>query len=310
MRGRSHEIALGYWQGRQAQEKDNEIYGKGASYYYKYRQQDARLGRFWSVDPLAGKYPWKSPYAFAMNRLVDVVELEGLEITRSPVQYDPQSGKYKVTYYFMTKVEVAQEALLSDDEVQDVLEGAARIFSSQQAAGTPDDPLIELKVKVLDNATITTRFVGKLPKDLYGRTLYGGYTPSKERLVEIEVATQQNKVDWDVVLAHEIAHAMGLAHPWETSLKDISMQNPLFKKWVSEKEAAFRGSGGSPNLENLQAMLLSDNSEYGEMARRIFRNLMNSYQNPIEALKGSGTELTLDQRKAMLNRVGMEGSQK
>jgi len=42
-------------------------------------QHDARLGRFWSVDPLAGKYPWNSPYAFGENRLVDGVEWEGLE---------------------------------------------------------------------------------------------------------------------------------------------------------------------------------------------------------------------------------------
>ncbi len=87
MRGRLYEIALGYWQGRQAQEKDNEIYGKGASYYYKYRQQDARLGRFWRVDPLAAKYPYYSPYSFSGNRLVDAVEWEGLE--PDPVQEPP-----------------------------------------------------------------------------------------------------------------------------------------------------------------------------------------------------------------------------
>ena len=32
---------------------------------------DPRLGRFWSVDPLASKYPWNSPYAFAENRVID-----------------------------------------------------------------------------------------------------------------------------------------------------------------------------------------------------------------------------------------------
>ena len=40
---------------------------------------DARIGRFLSIDPLAGKYPWNSPYAFSENRVIDAVELEGLE---------------------------------------------------------------------------------------------------------------------------------------------------------------------------------------------------------------------------------------
>jgi uncharacterized protein (TIGR02594 family) len=65
--------------GFQAQEKDNEIYGKGNTYYFKFREHDARIGRFWSVDPLAAKYPHYSPYQFSGNRLTDMVELEGLE---------------------------------------------------------------------------------------------------------------------------------------------------------------------------------------------------------------------------------------
>lgn len=38
-----------------------------------------RLGRFFAVDPLAREYPHNSPYAFSENRLLDGVELEGLE---------------------------------------------------------------------------------------------------------------------------------------------------------------------------------------------------------------------------------------
>ena len=88
------------------QEKDSEIYGRGASYYYKYRQHDARLGRFWSVDPLARKYPYYSPYSFSGNRLVDAVEWEGLEPDRPPmyvgevythVNLDIVSGKLEIT---------------------------------------------------------------------------------------------------------------------------------------------------------------------------------------------------------------------
>jgi hypothetical protein len=46
---------------------------------YKYRVHDPRIGRFLSIDPLAPDYPHNSPYAFSENRVIDAVELEGLE---------------------------------------------------------------------------------------------------------------------------------------------------------------------------------------------------------------------------------------
>ena len=63
----------------QGQEKDNEIKGIGNSINYKFRMYDPRIGRFFAVDPLTAKYPWNSPYAFSENRVIDGVELEGLE---------------------------------------------------------------------------------------------------------------------------------------------------------------------------------------------------------------------------------------
>ncbi len=61
---------------------------QAAEYHYGFQghacpersRRDARIGRFLSVDPLAGKYPFYSPYAFSENRVVDGVELEGLEV--------------------------------------------------------------------------------------------------------------------------------------------------------------------------------------------------------------------------------------
>lgn len=41
---------------------------------------DPRIGRFFAVDPLTEKYPYNSPYAFSENRVIDAVELEGLEL--------------------------------------------------------------------------------------------------------------------------------------------------------------------------------------------------------------------------------------
>ena len=46
------------------QEVDNEVYGDGAVLGYEFRQYDARIGRWWSVDPMSDKYPGVSPYVF------------------------------------------------------------------------------------------------------------------------------------------------------------------------------------------------------------------------------------------------------
>jgi RHS repeat-associated protein len=66
-----------YRYGFQGQEQEDELWKNAA--VYKYRIEDCRIGRFFSVDPLDDEYPFYSPYAFSGNRLMDAVELEGLE---------------------------------------------------------------------------------------------------------------------------------------------------------------------------------------------------------------------------------------
>lgn len=57
-------------------------------YHYKYRMHDPAIGRFGAVDPLAEKYMYNSTYAFSENRLVDGVELEGLEVQTGVAMWD------------------------------------------------------------------------------------------------------------------------------------------------------------------------------------------------------------------------------
>lgn len=71
-----------YRYGFQGQEMDNELKGEGNSVNYKYRMHDPRVGRFFSMDPMERLYVWNSPYAFSENRVIDGVELEGLEYVR------------------------------------------------------------------------------------------------------------------------------------------------------------------------------------------------------------------------------------
>ncbi len=68
-----------YRYGFQGQEKDDELKGEGNSLNYTFRMYDPRIGRFFAVDPLEHLYPWYTPYQFSGNRVVDKIELEGLE---------------------------------------------------------------------------------------------------------------------------------------------------------------------------------------------------------------------------------------
>ncbi|WP_436516252.1 DUF6443 domain-containing protein [Ekhidna sp. To15] len=46
---------------------------------FKWRNHQPDIGRFFNVDPLAEKYVYNSPYAFSENRVINGIELEGLE---------------------------------------------------------------------------------------------------------------------------------------------------------------------------------------------------------------------------------------
>jgi hypothetical protein len=78
LEGRGWSAESGYRCGFQAQEEDAELWEGAVN--YKYLVEDPRLGRFFSVDPLCGFFPWNSSYAFSENRVIDCLELEGSEL--------------------------------------------------------------------------------------------------------------------------------------------------------------------------------------------------------------------------------------
>ncbi|RLJ30672.1 RHS repeat-associated protein [Chryseobacterium sp. 7] len=68
-------ISPNYKYSSQGQEKQIETGWSS----YRWRNYDAAMGRFFNVDPLSEKYAYQSHYNFSENRVVDNVELEGLE---------------------------------------------------------------------------------------------------------------------------------------------------------------------------------------------------------------------------------------
>ena len=61
---------------------------------WKYRVSDPAIGRFWQIDPLAEDYVYNGTYNFSENRVIDAMELEGLEKVSIHV-----AGEYKTENY-------------------------------------------------------------------------------------------------------------------------------------------------------------------------------------------------------------------
>ncbi len=69
---------------------------------YGFRIYDGRIGRFLSVDPIASKYPWYTPYQFAGNMPIWASDLDGLEPDfkgSNDKQYEIAKQKGSEDYY-------------------------------------------------------------------------------------------------------------------------------------------------------------------------------------------------------------------
>ena len=61
-------------------EKEDEIKGSGNSINFGARIYDARLGRWLAVDPLYHKYPWFTPYGFAVDNPIYWIDPDGRDL--------------------------------------------------------------------------------------------------------------------------------------------------------------------------------------------------------------------------------------
>lgn len=65
--------------GKRIDEGEEGMGGGGSTYDYGFRIYNPNLGRFLSVDPLFKDYSFLSPYIFAENKVIECIDLDGLE---------------------------------------------------------------------------------------------------------------------------------------------------------------------------------------------------------------------------------------
>lgn len=84
MPGRSYSSGNAYRYGFNGKERDNDFKGEGNSYDFGARIYDPRLGRWLSIDPLAGKFPNETPYSFAANNPIRFIDADGQSASNPP----------------------------------------------------------------------------------------------------------------------------------------------------------------------------------------------------------------------------------
>jgi RHS repeat-associated protein len=170
-----------YRYGFQGQEKDDEIKEDGNSVNYTYRIHDPRLGRFLSIDPLFTSYPYNSPYAFSENRVIDGIELEGLEYVTYTMTI--QNGK-------VMQVERATDYQLKEDTENN------RKYGEKGKAGVK----YVFVFKDKDGNTVKT-------EENYRRNGYGIFGGSKNPLRPLEVGEEYEDIKkWDDANPDNIAY--------------------------------------------------------------------------------------------------------
>jgi RHS repeat-associated protein len=92
-------------------EKDDEWKGAGNSYTTEFRINDPRLGKWLSIDPLAHKFPWQSPYVSMDNNPIALTDPFGLSTTK----YEDEAGNLLLD----TKDGSDDVVTISDDKLED-----------------------------------------------------------------------------------------------------------------------------------------------------------------------------------------------
>lgn len=202
-----------YRYGFQGQENDDEIKGEGNSVNYKYRMHDPRLGRFFSVDPLASKYPHNSPYAFSENRVIDGVELEGREWSNSTWVDDNGTTHIKLT----VKVSPVNNSTMSPEQFSAHLSGVADQFKTSLKVNDSKNNIQYHGEIVYDasgtiNYNVENEFMGGIPAGSYLGAVINGVNQRTIANPELHAKTQG---EMQVDAVHEILHTGGVRHPWD-----------------------------------------------------------------------------------------------
>jgi len=112
--------ANGYRYGFNGKEKDNDM--DGNNYDYGFRIYNPGLGRFLSVDPLAPKYPFYTPYQFAGNKPIVAMDMDGAE-----------------DKYYHVNIDIAAKGQVTKTTPEDITPGANTPHTNDPSRASADN---------------------------------------------------------------------------------------------------------------------------------------------------------------------------
>ena len=234
--------------------KDGEISGEGNSYDFGARMYNSRLGRWFSVDPLAAKYPGMSPYSAMGNNPVIFIDPDGREIVIINKNGD------RLTYKPMMKI--PKDA---DIYTQDVIMALNYLYNNVEGA---DD-----KIEFLVNAEDLT-----IPIIQSWRNAYDFF--SKSISFNNLAAYQIKNGKWHspaVSLAHELGHAWRYNYIVDRMMKAI-YKSKEYMYWDGQM-TLFKDEGH--DLEELSSATDPDRLET-QTAKSLNQGVRDGYTNPID----------------------------
>ena len=203
----------------QGQKLDDELGLNWLS--FKYRNYDPAIGRFFNIDPLAEDYNYQSPYNFAENRVIDGIELEGLEW--KSVKDDDGNTNITLT------VQLYNDAGLSDKQLTKLKTSITDQFTesfSNEGENITAGLVIEDAAKAEGDFLVTlTEKTSTEIKDkdgnVIGKTYKGGKAGSlgktQNNNFDVTAKTDGTKRSNSAIsrsFSHEAGHTGGLRHPW------------------------------------------------------------------------------------------------
>lgn len=207
--GLKYELTLKYTIQKARREQLDEIKGSGNSLDFGARIYDSRLGRWLSVDPLAAKYPFASPYNFTLNNPILFIDPDGREVTISGT--DVEETKTKLQTVTSLKLSIDKNGKLKAE-----LPEGSSIFKSIAGLSKLDAALFKAindKTVNVNLETTQNNFAivdgKKLPLDVggfLGSDVKNGKVEAKQ-LFNINQAKQEEKEGGNDVgtnAAHEI----------------------------------------------------------------------------------------------------------
>lgn len=190
-------------------------------YQFKFRNYDPQIGRFVEIDPLADSYQEITPYAYAENKVVSGIDLEGLEY------YSTKKGNQ---VHLDINIKVVNRSSMTSKEIKTSIDRIKAVtecsISGKDADGNIVSSTVNVQFAELKDVSFKNDIVMEF-EDAYrgGKTLSDTRESGTTVNTNIEMASMKAWSDFDPSLsndeiltgisetgAHEIGHAGGLSH--------------------------------------------------------------------------------------------------